>query len=348
MRREIRDALAPVLRVAVQGGESLVQKDISVQMEDSYQQVLLTVRPIGRWTERDGMLFIITFQDGEEQGRELLAKEEVIHTSSDGISAGDLRQEVARARLHLRHTIEDMQASQEEPRARMRSFSSTNEELTTSKEELQSLNEELITVNAEHQRKIEDLSQINDDLQNLLQSTEIAILFLDNDLRIRRFTDPIRAIVNLQAGDMGRPIIDLAIRLRDGHLPSELRAVLRTLQMRVREVQATDGRWLEMRIRPYRTVENRIDGLMVIFVDISLIKELDAAMQEAYAYAEAVVATAHEPLAVLDADLRVISTNHSFSDILGYRARGGGRESFMHISGFRRLFERILSENLEA
>ncbi|MGI6022753.1 MAG: chemotaxis protein CheB [Methanoculleus sp.] len=346
MRREIRDALAPVLRVAAQGGEGFVQKDISVQMEDSYQQVLFTVRPIGRWTERDGMLFVITFQDGEEQGRELLVKEEVIHTSSDGVSAGDLRQEVARARLHLRHTIEDMQASQEELQSANEELSNTNEELTTSKEELQSLNEELVTVNAEHQRKIEDLSQINDDLQNLLQSTEIAILFLDNDLRIRRFTDPIRAIVNLQTGDVGRPIIDLAIHLRDGHLPSELRAVLRTLQVRVREVQATDGRWLEMRIRPYRTMESRIDGLMVIFVDISPIKELDAAMQEAHAYAEAVVATAHEPLAVLDADLRVISANHSFSAILG-TTPGAVEEKLMHISGLRRLFERILSEKLE-
>ncbi|MEG3057079.1 MAG: PAS domain-containing protein [Methanoculleus sp.] len=182
----------------------------------------------------------------------------------------------------------------------------------SSKEELQSLNEELLTVNAERQRKIEDLSQINDDMQNLLRSTEIAMLFLDSDLRVRRFTDPIRSIVNLQAGDEGRLITDLAISIEDEDLPEEARTVLDTLQMQVKEVRTSAGGWCLMRIVPYRTAENRIEGVVVTFLDITPLKKMERSLQDARQYADSIIASIHEPLVILDADLRIISANQSF------------------------------------
>ena len=321
-RREIRDALEPVLRAAVREKENFIQEAIPVYLGDDRRQILLTVRPIGR--RGDGMLYIVVFQDEEGQGREVPIEGDMVHGSSAGPSAAGLKQEIARIRFHLRHTIEDMQASHEELKAMNEELQSTNEELqstneglTTSKEELQSLNEELLTVNAEHQKKIEELSQGNDDMRNLLQSTELAMLFLDNDLGVRRFTEPIRSVINLQAGDVGRSITDLAVNLKDEHLIDDLRDVLKTLQLQEREVQTTGGMWFDMRILPYRTAENRIDGLVITFTDISPRKELESSIRKTRACAEGIVATVREPLAVLSSDLRVIAANRSFSTIFG-------------------------------
>jgi two-component system CheB/CheR fusion protein len=231
---------------------------------------------------------------------------------------------------------------------------STNEELMSSKEELQSLNEELLTVNAERQRKIEDLSQINDDMQNLLRSTEIAMLFLDSDLRVRRFTDPIRSIVNLQAGDEGRLITDLAISIEDEDLSEEARTVLDTLQMQVKEVRTSAGGWCLMRIVPYRTAENRIEGVVVTFLDITPLKKMERSLQDARQYADSIIASIHEPLVILDADLRVMSANHSFYTVFGViPAETEGKLIYTignrqwDIPDLRRLLEEILPDQKE-
>ena len=205
---------------------------------------------------------------------------------------------------------EELQSTNEE-------LQSMNEELTSSREELQSLNEELLTVNMEHQKKIAELSESNDDMRNLLQITNIAMLFLDDDLRVRRFTTPIRPIVNLQAGDVERPITDLAVNLKEGGFSDDLRGVLRTLQVREREVQTKEGRWFKMQIRPYRTAENRIEGVIVTFIDISQSRDLESSIRRARACAEEVMAAVHEPLLVLDDNHRVVSANRSFYTTFG-------------------------------
>ena len=207
---------------------------------------------------------------------------------------------------------EELKSMNEELQSTNEELKSTNEELTSSKEELQSLNEELLTVNAEHQRKIEELSESNDDMRNLLQSTDIAMLFLDNDLRVRRFTNPIRPIVNLQAGDTGRPITDLHISILDEDIVGDVRTVLDTLQMQMKRVQTADGKWYLMRILPYRTTENRIEGVIITFTDTTPLKKMKDSLEEARMYADSLVAIVHEPLLVLDADLRIISANRSF------------------------------------
>ena len=176
----------------------------------------------------------------------------------------------------LKSTNEELQSTNEE-------LQSTNEELTTSKEEMQSMNEELQTVNHELQVKVDDLSRTNNDMKNLLDSTDIATLFLDNALCVRRFTSQTTKITQLIASDVGRPITDIASDLFYPELAEDVRQVLRTLVSAEKQVAARDGRWFAVRILPYRTLENMIDGVVITFVDITVSKTLEAELRQTQA-----------------------------------------------------------------
>jgi two-component system CheB/CheR fusion protein len=158
---------------------------------------------------------------------------------------------------------------------------STNEELTTSKEEMQSMNEELQTVNHELQAKVNELSKTNNDMKNLLNSTDIATLFLDDSLLVRRFTTKTAKIIKLIPGDVGRPITDIVTTLDYPGLADDTREVLRTLLAVEKQVSARDGRWFTVRIMPYRTHDNRIDGAVITFSDITVAKNLEAELRKA-------------------------------------------------------------------
>jgi len=155
---------------------------------------------------------------------------------------------------------------------------STNEELETSKEELQSLNEEAATVNAELQSRIDELSITNDDMKNLLDSTQIATIFLDFDLCVRRFTPKAVDIIPLSGIDAGRPIRHFATALIDTDLAGDAHEILQNLGMKEKEVRSKGGAVYRMRIRPYRTVNNVIDGVVITFEDITALKEAQAAL----------------------------------------------------------------------
>jgi two-component system CheB/CheR fusion protein len=192
------------------------------------------------------------------------------------------RAELQTTRAELQTTREEMQTSQEELKSSNEELQSTNEELqstneelTTSKEEMQSLNEELQTVNSELQAKVDDLSTTNSDMKNLLDSTDIATVFLDNDLHVRRFTPRATKIIKLIDADVGRPITDLASDLRYPELVEDAREVLRTLASAEKPIATHDGRWFTVRIMPYRTLDNRIDGVVITFADITAAKSLE-------------------------------------------------------------------------
>lgn len=199
----------------------------------------------------------------------------------------ELERELQRAREEVQTTREEMQTSQEELKSTNEELQSTNEELqstneelTTSKEEMQSLNEELQTVNHELQAKVDELSHANNDMKNLLNSTDIATLFLDGELRVRRFTTQTVRIIKLIPGDAGRPITDLVTDLDYPTLAEDAREVLRTLVFQEKLVATRDGRWFTVRILPYRTLENVIDGVVITFTDASAAKALETALRE--------------------------------------------------------------------
>ncbi len=189
---------------------------------------------------------------------------------------------------------------------------STNEELNASKEELQSLNEELVTLNAEHQAKIEEQSRTVSDLNNVIASTEIATLFLSNDLRIRDYTPAITKIINLIKTDIGRPVGDIVSNLEYEDLQRDVKEVLDTVVFKEKEITDKKGFWYLLRILPYRTMDNMIDGAVITFIDITERKRTEQMEKDARIYTESIVDTVQESLLILDKDLRVISANSSF------------------------------------
>jgi transcriptional regulator with PAS, ATPase and Fis domain len=199
------------------------------------------------------------------------------------LEAQTVREEMQTAQEELRSTNEEQQSANEE-------MQSTNEELMTSKEEMQSLNEELQTVNSEMQVKMDELSRSNNDMKNLLNSTDIATLFLDNHLNVRRFTTQATKIIKLIPGDIGRPITDLASDLLYPELAEDAHEVLRKLGFAEKPVNARDGRWFTVRIMPYRTLDDRIDGIVITFTDITVAKTLEAKLREKHAVLEKRVA----------------------------------------------------------
>jgi two-component system CheB/CheR fusion protein len=174
----------------------------------------------------------------------------------------------------LETSTEELKSSNEEMQSVNEELQSTNEELETSKEELQSVNEELATVNAELQTKVADLSRSNNDMNNLLAGTGIGTIFVDHQLRIMRFTPATSAIINLILSDVGRPVGHIVSNLVGyGSLVADVQSVLTTLMPKDVEVCTTDGRYFKMRIQPYRTLDNRIEGAVITFVDITEIKQ---------------------------------------------------------------------------
>jgi two-component system CheB/CheR fusion protein len=231
-----------------------------------------------------------------------------------------LEEELRTKEEYLQSTIEQMETANEELKSgneEMQSVNeelqSTNEELETSKEELQSVNEELATVNAELQTKVVDLAQVNNDMNNLLAGTGIGTLFVDHQLRIARFTPATTDVINLIQTDVGRPLAHVVSNLVGyARLEEDVKAVLDTLSSRDIEVQTKTGDWYMLRIRPYRTQENVIEGAVLTFVNVTERKRLERAWLDAKDLADGIIATVRESLLVLDKKLRVIQANASF------------------------------------
>ncbi len=235
--------------------------------------------------------------------------------------AGELR----RTRDELQSTIEEIQTSNEELKASHEEvvsmneeLQSSNEELETSREEMQSLNEELTTVNSQLRAKMEEHQAVSNDLSSLLTSTDIAVLFLDPQFRIRRFTPPVRSLLDLIATDVGRPLSDLARKFQDPHLLADAEAVLERLAPSEREVSAEGGRWLLRRITPYRTAENRIDGVVITFVDITARRRAEEALRASAEQFRRSIEEAPIPVIMQAEDGQVLQVSRMWTELTGY------------------------------
>ncbi|MDP3478122.1 MAG: PAS domain-containing protein, partial [Desulfoprunum sp.] len=234
-----------------------------------------------------------------------------------GIAA--LRLELRAKEEYLQSTIEELETSAEELKSsneEMQSVNeelqSTNEELETSKEELQSINEELATVNNELQTKVADLSQANNDMNNLLAGTGIGTVFVDHSLRILRFTPASTRMINLIVSDLGRPVGHIVSNLVGYvNLVADIQAVLDTLMPREVDVQTTEGKWYTLRIQPYRTIDNVIEGAVITFMDITEMMKIKERLHKANEQLRlaVVVRDAHDAITVQDLQGRIIAWN---------------------------------------
>lgn len=258
-----------------------VLKGLNVKTNGDYQKVDVTVSPLIQ-PGAAGDLLVVVFEDVISPEK---ADTDAGPSGEPDARFAELEKELSYTRERLQTTLEEVGAAQEELKSSNEELQSTNEELqstneelTTSKEELQSLNEELVTLNNELQSKVDDLTVLNNDVVNLLNSTQIATIFLDNDLCIKRFTPAVVGTFSLRSIDVGRPITDITQNLAYEAIEQDVSDVLRTLAAHEQMVESRDGRWFIMRIMPYRTLDNVIDGVVVTFSDITQLKHLESAL----------------------------------------------------------------------
>ena len=279
-RESLRYELSSAFQKALRQKEKVSLHGLKVGTNGGEQGVDITVQRLDETGPLNGLVMIV-FTDVVTPVATPPAGRSPKHHARNARLA-ELEQELLRVRAEARTVHEEMQTSQEEFRSTNEELQSTNEELqstneelTTSQEEMQSLNEELQTVNTELQAKVDELSRASNDMKNLLNSTDIATLFLDNDLNVRRFTPQATKIIKLIPADVGRPITDLASELRYPELADDAREVLRTLAAAEKPIGTHDGRWFTVRIMPYRTLDDRIDGVVITFADITASRVLE-------------------------------------------------------------------------
>lgn len=372
-----REGLAHELRTAINlivtQGLTTINQEIIVKTNGDFTKVSLSVRPFPKIENSDGNqyksnlnddeLLLISFQDVAEavittknnktakptETRRLEEMERELAFNKESSQATIIEQQTFNE--ELRTTNEELQSTNEE-------LQSTNEELETSKEELQSVNEELITVNAELQSKIEQLASMQNDMKNLHDSINIGTIFLDQHMQIRRFSRDATKIFRLVQTDLGRPLADIKsdfisdansdIKVEE-ELIKQANNVLETLVSFEREVTINNGDCYLLRIQPYRTLDNIIEGVVLTFTNISQRIKAEAGVRNALAFSENLVDTIREPLLLLDKNLQIVSANRAFcqyfqvnaEDTLGRKVYDLGNRQW-NIPALRELLETIL------
>ncbi len=317
----LRSCLYTALQRAIKSGRQAEQRGLVLELHGVVRRLDLIVRPMSAAGKEPG-LFTVVFRETAPAEPPAEGSAEPSEPGTDLVA--DLEQELRRTRESLQTTIEELEAGSEELQSANEELLSTNEELQssneelqTSKEEQQSINEELQTVNVELVRKVTELDRANGDLNNLFASTQIATLFLDRELRIKRFSPAATELFRFIDGDVGRPVGDIAATLSDGDLVAAAREVLATLSPSARQVHRADGdRWYSRRIRPYRSLENVIEGVVITFVDVTDLKTA----QDRLARLGAIVESSQDAIVGIGLDGAITTWNAGAERIYGYGA----------------------------
>jgi two-component system CheB/CheR fusion protein len=322
-REGLRYELSNAFRKALRQKDAVTRKNMKVGTDGGVQAVDLTVQAIAEPEALRGLVMIVFTDVATPPEMKGPAKAKGRPASSARVAA--LERDLAQARQELQTTREEMQTSQEELKAANEELQSaneelqsTNQELTTSQEEMQSMNEELQTLNTELRYNVADLSRLNNDMKNLLDSTEAATVFLDPALRVRLFTTGANRIFKLILADVGRPITDITSELDYPELADDAREVLRTLAVHEQPVAARDRRWFLMRIMPYRTLENMIDGVVMTFADITTSKALEGKLRATQVGMEKHIA---------DQDLKLEQADKALQEEIKHGQRGQDADS---------------------
>ena len=334
-RQGLRPGLTTALRKAAAKREPVAHPGLRVKTNGDFSHVNLKIQPVTSDAAAQP-LFLIILEPVPEPPEELKGaaggapsrKRADKRTKEIETQVSTLQHELRDKEEYLQTTSEELETSNEELKSANEEMQSineemqaTNEELETSKEELQSVNEELATVNAELQGKVADLSQINNDMNNLLAGTGVGSIFVDHQLHIKRFTPAVTQVINLIATDVGRPVGHIVSNLADyDHLVEDVQQVLDTLVPKDVEVQTKLGKWFVLRIRPYRTLDNVIDGAVMTFFDITDMKKAQEMLKEFDALRRlAVVMTdSRDAILVQDLDGKILSWNPGATRLLGW------------------------------
>jgi two-component system CheB/CheR fusion protein len=329
-REGLRHDLTTSLHKAARARTVVRCMGLRVKTNGDFTTVNLTVRPVaaGPAVTSEAPLYLVILEEALPSDLVSRDKEAVDQTPDADVRIASLNQELRAkdeylqtANEELETSNEELKSSNEEMQSVNEELQSTNEELETSKEELQSVNEELATINSELQTKVADLSRANNDMNNLLAGTGIGTVFVDHRLRILRFTPAASMIINLILSDIGRPVGHIVSNLVGyDRLVADTQAVLNTLIPKEVEVQTTDDKWFTMRIQPYRTLDNVIEGAVISFVDITEMKQTKEALRKANELLRlaVVVRDAHDAITVQDMDGRILAWNPAAVRMYGW------------------------------
>ena len=320
LRRPLRSPVRAALLEAQSSGAPVRHEAVPVRLDHQLRRITLIVEPMVE--NGEVAHFVLAFQDA---GPGTAAASAIEGKNSTAVVQA-LEHELRTTRVQLQSTIdelevvnEEMKSSNEEYQSVNEEFQSSNEELETAKEEMQSINEEIQTVNAEMASKNEQLSIVNSDLKNLLESTEVATLFLDEHLRVRSFTRGLTDIFHLREGDIGRPITEIVSLLEYSELKSDVATILRNLGVIERQVTLKDaGMTFILRLRPYRTIHNVIDGVVLTFLDITTREAGDAALREAQDYLRLLIDSVADAVYCVNTEGETTLCNAAFLKMLGF------------------------------
>ncbi len=329
-REGLRHPLTATLHKAALSREKSEQPGLRVKTNGDFTFVNLTIQPVtAELSPPESNLFLVILEDAPELPSQVTAEVSEFATAvspESGDRIAVLQQELRAKEEYLQATIEELETANEELKSsneEMQSVNeelqSTNEELETSKEELQSVNEELATVNSELQTKVGDLSQANNDMNNLLAGTGIGTIFVDHQLHIQRFTPAATQVINLIISDVGRSVGHIVNNLKGyDNLVEDVRQVLETLIPLDVEVQTRGGAWFLMRIRPYRTLENIIEGAVLTFTETTELKKARQDLKDALRHLAAVVHDAYDAMTVQDPEGRILAWNPAAERLYGW------------------------------
>ena len=351
-REGLRHKLRAAIRQASREHAHAIATAAPASFGGSVVAVRIEVHPVH--SEGEELLLVSFFDEPVREPR----PDRPIESAEDVSRVAELERELDVTRKELQSAIHDLEIANEEQKAinqeamsANEEFQSTNEELMTSREELQSLNEELTALNSQLQETLERQRSTSNDLQNILDSSGVATLFLDSALNIRFFTPAAKSLFRVIASDIGRPLSDLTPLAADHNLLADARAVLTSLAPLGREIEGEGGAWYVRRILPYRTQDNRIDGVVITFADISEIKAAEREIRAARAYSDSIIDTIRQPLVVLDEELRVVSANRSFyrtyalaAEATVGRMLGLAGDRHVEIPGLRGFLGRVRAE----
>lgn len=329
-REGLRGALGMALVNAATNGQPVRHDSLKVKTSDGFIDVSMTVQPVSAESNPRRALgtYLVTFEEAPDAAPQPASPPAPSEVSSgakdpttDSTQLDALKKELQAKERHLQTVNEELTTFNEEMQSVNEEMQSTNEELQTSKEELQSVNEELDTVNSELQTKVADLSRSNNDMINLLAGTGIGTLFVDHQQRIQRFTPAITQVINLILTDIGRPLGHMSSNLVGyDRLEADVQAVLDTLQPKEFEVETRKGAWYLLRILPYRTLENVIEGAVISFIEITEMKAARTALQESHSLRRlaVVVRDSRDAITVHDLEGRILAWNPGAERIYGW------------------------------
>ncbi len=336
LREGLRKEFPAAFRKVISTKEAVVLHNIKVGTNGSSQIININIQWIDKPDPLNGMVMII-FTDIPDIS-DIKPRAKNGKKTLNILQQSDLEEELNRTREEMQKTFEEMQTSQEELKSTNEELQSTNEELqstneelTSSKEEMQSLNEELQTVNAELQTKVDDFLRVNNDMKNLLNSTDIATLFLDKELKIRRYTNQATKIFKLIKSDIGRPFTDQVSDLIYTDLSADAHEVLKTLTFIKKQIPTKDGRWFSIRIMPYRTFDDRIDGLVITFFNITDLKQLEAELHETELMHRIIFNSCSDLICKLSTDLKILEFNPEAEKFFGKKYKDVINQNFIQM-----------------